>query len=500
MRIQTVSVLLALLAAGPAVGELKPAAPQADKTFYAVLMNAQKIGYSEHSQAQADGKVTSRETMLFEINRGSTSMRIRYEQATVETADGKPLSFSSVMDMGVPMFAQKSEGRIENGKLKLTTTSAGATQQREMDWPEGALLAYGLERLAQAKGLKEGTTYTATAFDLSLLQATDVEVKVEGLEKVDLLGRVVMLRRVVNTMKTPMGQVSIASYVDRAGVMQKMILPMMGIKLEIIACSEVFARSKNAVVDFFDSQLVQCPLSLKGLEAGRAVRYVLQPKQDAKISVPAGDNQSSRKLDDGRLEVTVRLAGAKGGALPYAGDDQRLRAATQPARFLESDRKEVADLAREATRDATNAAQAARRIEAFVRKHVNKKNLSVGYASAAEVAVAREGDCTEHAVLLAAMCRSAGVPAEVVMGLAYVPSFAGRENVFVPHAWAQAYVGAAADGTGGKWIYLDAALPHMNAARIALASGDGDLDAFFDLVNTLGCFTIAEAKIVDSNR
>lgn len=497
MKIQRALFVLILLAAGPALAQSKPAAPRTETDFYAVLMNGQKIGFSEHSQTQADGKVTSRETMLFEINRASTSMRIRYEQSTVETADGKPLGFSSVMDMGMPMFAQKSEGKIEGGKLKLKITSAGTAQQREMDWPEGALLTHGLEQLARAKGLKEGTAYTAKAFDLSLLQAVDVDVKVEGSQKVDLLGRVVMLRRVVNTMKSPMGEVSIASYVDGEGAMQKMVLPMMGIKLEIVACSEAFARSKNAVVDFFDSQLVRCPTSLEDLKAGQAVRYVLQPKEGAKVSVPDTDNQSVRKLDGGRLELTVRLASAKGGAVPYAGGAQRLTAATQPARFLESDRKEVADLARQAVGDAKDAAQAARRIEAFVRKHVNKKNLSVGYASAAEVAVAREGDCTEHAVLTAALCRSVGVPAEVVMGLAYVPSFAGREHVFVPHAWAQAYVGAAADGTGGKWIYLDAALPHLNAARIAAASGDGDLDAFFDLVNTLGCFTIAEAKIVN---
>ena len=38
-----------------------------------------------------------------------------------------------------------------------------------------------------------------------------------------------------------------------------------------------------------------------------------------------------------------------------------------------------------------DAATAARRIEKFVRKYINKKNLSVGYASALEVARSRRG-------------------------------------------------------------------------------------------------------------
>ena len=41
-------------------------------------------------------------------------------------------------------------------------------------------------------------------------------------------------------------------------------------------------------------------------------------------------------------------------------------------------------------------------------------------ATAAEVARSREGDCTEHAVLLAALARARGIPARVAMGLVYV--------------------------------------------------------------------------------
>jgi hypothetical protein len=119
---------------------------------------------------------------------------------------------------------------------------------------------------------------------------------------------------------------------------------------------------------------------------------------------------------------------------------------------------------------------------------VRKKDLTVGYATAAEVATARQGDCTEHAVLAAAMCRAAGIPAQVVTGLAYVGEFAGRKNVFVPHAWFRAWI-------GGQWIDYDAALRRFDAGHIALMAGDGDPGEFFGAIGTLGQFRIESVKV-----
>ncbi len=50
-------------------------------------------------------------------------------------------------------------------------------------------------------------------------------------------------------------------------------------------------------------------------------------------------------------------------------------------------------------------------MERFVNREVTKKNFSQTFASAAEVARSRKGDCTEHAVFLMALCRARGIPA-----------------------------------------------------------------------------------------
>jgi len=106
-------------------------------------------------------------------------------------------------------------------------------------------------------------------------------------------------------------------------------------------------------------------------------------------------------------------------------------------------------------------------LEGFVRRFIRTKDLSIGYASALEVARRPEGDCTEHAVLLAALGRALGIPTRVVDGLAYVDAYAGKQHVFVPHAWVQAW-------TGTGWQSFDAAMGSFDSTHLAFAvSYDG---------------------------
>lgn len=79
---------------------------------------------------------------------------------------------------------------------------------------------------------------------------------------------------------------------------------------------------------------------------------------------------------------------------------------------------------------------------------VERKDLTRGFDTASRVASRRQGDCTEHAVLLAAAARLAGRPARIVLGLALV-SVKGELRAF-GHAWTELHDGRewrTADGT-----------------------------------------------------
>ncbi len=82
----------------------------------------------------------------------------------------------------------------------------------------------------------------------------------------------------------------------------------------------------------------------------------------------------------------------------------------QPTAFIQSDDPDILDLVRQQTGREKNAYAVVRNLTSWVYKNIEKKpTLSV--PSALEVLATKQGDCNEHAVLLTALCRAAGIPA-----------------------------------------------------------------------------------------
>jgi len=460
--------------------------------YYAVLADGKKIGHNVHTRKVEGGLVLTRDEMNLAISRAGAALAISIASTHTETPDAKPVAFEYTQ--AISILTQKVRGVVTaDGKLEVTTEVMGTSQKQTVDWPQGALMAEGLRLLEEKQPLTEGHTYSATVFEPTMLTAIQAKATVGAVVELDLLGRVVKATEVKTIMEVPGGgQIPTISYVDAEHNALKTIMSVMDMKLEIIACDKEFAMSPNDVLDFLDKMLVPSPAPLGDVK-GKTVVYTLAPKPDAKVQIPATDNQTVQVQPDGRIVVTVKpVVPAAGAAFPYKGQDAKVLEAMKPAQYLQSDRKEVRDLAVQAAGSATDLAEAVKSIESFVHGYIQQKDMSVGYATAAEVVVSKQGDCTEHAILAAAMCRSIGIPARVVFGVVYVPEFGQRKDVFGGHAWAEAFV-------GDKWVGLDAtrAPRGYDGNHITLAVGNGDPKDFFSLVSTLGYFTIEKIAIQD---
>ncbi len=454
--------------------------------YFAILMEGQKVGHAKQNRVVNGSEVTTSTELDITLSRTGIPVGIQTKAITIETIDGKPLGFELEQTFG--FIVTKAVGTVsENGKVQVT-----AGQQRtEFDWPEGAVMSEGMRLLHFKNGLKEGTKYDAKLFDPSVMQVVDVEVEVGPKQNVDLLGRVVALTLVQGTVRSPQfGLLSINEYYDDKLLLQKSIMPLMGMTIEQVACTKEFALGQNDVLEVVEKMFMASPEPLDDVGSARSITYYLSRiKETADFVMLSNDNQKVQRLSNGRVILKVEPAAAPDGVeFPYKGNDPVALEALEPTRYVESDQKEIIDLARRAVGDTRDAAEAARRIEAFVARYITNKSLSVGYASAAEVAVSRQGDCSEHAVLVAALCRAVGIPAQVVTGLAYVPQWRTLQNGFGGHAWVQVYI-------GGKWIGLDAAfkstgLGGFDPGHITLAEGNGNPEDFLNLINTLGLFKI----------
>jgi transglutaminase-like putative cysteine protease len=145
-------------------------------------------------------------------------------------------------------------------------------------------------------------------------------------------------------------------------------------------------------------------------------------------------------------------------------------------------------MARQAAGDETDPARLAIALEKYVHQTIRQKDFATAFATAAEVAQSLQGDCTEHAVLLAALARASGLPARVVMGLVYA---AGQQG-FAFHMWTEVYL-------HDHWVPLDATLGQggIGAAHLTLGHSnlkDG-LASLLPVAQVLGQLKIAVLEI-----
>ncbi len=453
--------------------------------YFAVFMEGKKVGYAIQNRAVAGNKVTTSVDLKITLSRIGVSVSVKTKAITIETIGGKPLGFE--LEQALGMMVTKTVGTIdEQGKVTVKT----GQQQEEFDWPSGAVMSEGMRLLHLKHGLTEGTTYTTKFFDPSMMQVVDVEVKVGPKQNVDLLCRVVALTEVQsNISSAQMGTLISTEYYDDKLRLQKSVTPVMGMTIEQVACTKEFALGEIDVLEMVDKMFMASPEPLGDVGSARSITYYLSPVTDeVDLKIPSNDNQKVEQLSGGTITLTVEpVVAPRGVRFPYHGTNPTALEALEPTRYVESGQKVIIDLARRAVGRTKDAADAVRKIEAFVAEYVENTSLSVGYASAAEVAASRQGDCSEFAVLTAAMCRAVGVPAQVVVGVAYVKDFAGHQG-FGGHAWVQAYVGS-------KWFGLDAAFKSAgfggyDAGHIALAVGSGNPEDFLSLLNTMGQFKI----------
>ncbi len=93
--------------------------------------------------------------------------------------------------------------------------------------------------------------------------------------------------------------------------------------------------------------------------------------------------------------------------------------------------KEIAQMI---IKDSKTVYEAAEKLNKWVFSYVSKKNFSKIYAGALETLDTKEGDCTEHSVLLSALAKNAGIPSKIIDGLVY------HDGAFIFHEWVELYI------------------------------------------------------------
>ena len=257
-----------------------------------------------------------------------------------------------------------------------------------------------------------------------------------------------------------------------------------GLPLQLTPCTRDCNRHVARPFDMIDSLAVASPIRIQQRYSRVPMRYTLS-RTDGKAPVIQPNGEQAVVFEGARALVTVcRDCGA-----PVQETAQSLAPYLRANAWVRSEDPEVRRISAKVDADGPIASRMAK-LENQVRKNMRRDADYVGYADAVEALRTGKGDCTEFAVLLAALARAQGIPARVAVGMAYSSRFTGNRDSYNPHAWVQVY-----DGT--RWLSFDAALEGFDSAHLALAYGTGEPQELFDAFVQLRSLKIESIELVE---
>lgn len=454
-------------AAEPAINYLDPPQGRFADDWMQVEMLGEKAGYA-HSVLTRDGDlITTRTHTYFKLGRAEQVIEVNMTQSTVETVAGVPLEFESNMSLG--QTETKTRGKIKNGKVEITTAQFGFETKQKHDLPVGAKMTWGLFRESIEHGFEPGTAYEVHLYEPSMSagELLKGKITIEGREKIEIAGKQVEAIKMLMLMQLATGNVDSVSYVDENGQVLMADTDFSGITLRMTRVDRDTALKSFDAPEFFRDTLVHVDTKIDREQAQEIVYELSVDGAGRKIPpLPETSAQTTLERTKQTARIRVRRLDHKklGNAKP-AESTPDLAPYLRPSSAINSKDDAIIAMAKEASGKATKPYEIADTLRIYVSRIIRDKNLNIGFATASEVCRNREGDCTEHAVLLAALGRVKGLPSRVVVGLAYVPDFVGEKNVFGFHMWTQFYL-------EGQWVDFDAALQESDCSpgRIAVAT------------------------------
>ncbi len=481
------ALALAMLGSPVYAGAPEKAAAAYEK-WYVLQMNDERAGHAvERQSTDADGNFTTISEMTFRLQRLGQEIKILISTEYIETPDGSLVSMTTSQDLGLTSM-QESYRFTEDGVTQESVTGDRITRKNH-PLPEGEWLSPAKARMFIESRIAAGEkefSYRVLEPSMGLTPVEHTHT-IKGPVNVEVFGKTIPAIEWQITQSALPG-VRSTEYVDRRGVTVRSEVNLGGIKMVMLEAERDLALSNFSAPEMMAGTLVRPSRPIDDPRDTKRAMYVLslidgEPMPD----LPTVAAQRVERIDANRVRVTVNVDYTPVAPAHEVADRRYI----DPSTAADAADPAIINLAKRALEGVpADPAKRAEALRIFTHYYIDQKSLGVGFATASEVCATREGDCSEHGVLLAALLRADGIPSRVVSGVVYVDSFVGERQVFGFHMWTQALITHAGRP---RWIDLDATMPDtvtFDATHIALSTSslaDGDIvNSMAALVGLLG--------------
>jgi len=236
-------------------------------------------------------------------------------------------------------------------------------------------------------------------------------------------------------------------FVDTSGAVVRQEKRVLGglLSMELTTADQALAAISGQPLDLDVRSLIPIDRLLSTGAERQQLVIDLTVKSGFLNDIPEAAFQKVSRIDASTLRVTLTTP-----ELPPVRANTSFRQAKQqaipPTRWMQLEDPILQRMAATGSGGKTSDGEVCQQLERFVQSKIRHSAFSINLQSAADVARTLRGDCTEHAVLLAALMRVNGIPSRVVGGLVHT----NRQYGFMGHVWVEALV-------EGQWVPFDSA-------------------------------------------
>jgi hypothetical protein len=473
------------------------AAPAGDREVWEVTsIQGVRVGHSRtavrHASLKGEDCVEIEGSQRLSMRRFGTVIVIDVRFTSKETSQGKLLECESVFSQGNTTVT--TTGRLAGGEFQLQVATNGKTTTSGLGRAVGVGGYNALQQSLRRAPMKPGETRTVRSLEPGPSPVSTTRLVAGAVQTVKLLDKSAYLLCIDTTTTLdeagemeqsgahpPASAIKGSLWTDAEGEILKTQTDMLAMESYRTTKDEALRAAEAGDLDVALNVSVPVERALPNPHQTKRVRYRvrLEGGNPAEVFVSCA-SQQVRAVDSRTAEATVfALRPGRPGGNPDAKSDPPTDDDRQPNNWIQSDHPKIIAAAKEAAGDLKEPWPLAVALERYAHSRIRRPGYSQAFDTALDVLESGQGDCTEHAVLLAALARARGIPARVAIGLVYV------DKSFLYHMWTEMYL-------EGRWIAMDATLAqggigaaHLKVTHTSL-HGASALSSFLPVAQVAG--------------
>ena len=424
--------------AGDGEGFVQTGAVASRDTWMNIFQKDTKIGYVHRQFSRSDEGYRFQESLFMQVNTMGMVQEVRVRTEGSLFPDFTLSSFRMELISG--FFRFKVRGSQDGRKLTLVMGTPPSEEKLEIPLQEKLYSAAGIHEIILRENLKTGSQKIFSIFDPLTLSHRPFQVTVLSEKPLTVMGREEKTRKVSLDF---MGTRQFAWIGEDGDIVKEE--GFLGIRLVKASREEALTGLSGTMSeDLTEIAAIPSNVNIEGANGLHALRVRIDGVEGLDLFINGGRQRLKGRILTIRKESMEHLPD-RSYRFPRSADGKNYLESTP---FIQTHDRVIRAQVREIVLPGDTDPVKAEKLVSWVYRNIRKRPV-LSLPSAVETLKNLMGDCNEHAVLLAALARAAGIPADVEAGIVY------QNGRFYYHAWNVLYL--------GRWITADATLGQMPA-------------------------------------